>query len=592
MNPATPMPSVGEVVGDEKMVAGSAPVAEKDVAPGPDDAGLSEKHEQAPTGSGKERPRRISLPPRDQVQGFLAPPTDQLSPRSLSDAPLSFPFGDGDDAAPATTTSQPATPAARSFGRSSVWNPSSKRTLAPATPAEEIPPWEQIQLPIFHVDGERFGGASANANANASAGPSREGSGMWSSWKGLGGGRRAGRGSAGSLAGYPATQTRSQTGSMAGSPPMTASASARASISPIPTHAARMGSLDAAGLEVGLSPSLRNMSITDGDRERCHPPPSSRDRHGSTSTMGSRGEAPQPRKASAVSFPTRELTPIPSNTSTLDDSSATSNAESTGQRRGSARSMGADGSRRGSAAGREERRSSDTPTPKMARKFSLPIEYVPESRSEQARERESEGERERARDVSPGSSTQVTPQRKGSLKRHRAGDLAMSQVGTKSVRLDDEPHFPDADDERHDLAFGRESKARGAGGEEEEEGKEPERDFSGAYVYGARHGEARERDARDEEEAEEEEESDGEMDLMRMLQGSSSDTPDGRRNQEASYEFVEESMASYLNRKTALLMLWFPLGVSLLNWAILLECVLMYSMSCYSLSRSCALSVS
>ena len=67
-------------------------------------------------------------------------------------------------------------------------------------------------------------------------------------------------------------------------------------------------------------------------------------------------------------------------------------------------------------------------------------------------------------------------------------------------------------------------------------------------------------DQEEREEEEDEEESDGEMDLMRMLAQDSEpeDRPTGREE----YELVPESMASYLNRKTALLMLWFPLGVS------------------------------
>jgi hypothetical protein len=148
----------------------------------------------------------------------------------------------------------------------------------------------------------------------------------------------------------------------------------------------------------------------------------------------------------------------------------------------------------------------------------------------------------------------------------------MSTFGTKSVRLDDKIHFsPDgnvdgfASERRGSHPPRRISDARG---------DEPEKDFSGAYVYGQRHGENRDLDANGRGLAnpddgnergdvdDEEEESDGEMDLMRMLQGDSNDSEGNRRNQEASYEFVEESMASYLNRKTALLMLWFPLGVS------------------------------
>ena len=69
----------------------------------------------------------------------------------------------------------------------------------------------------------------------------------------------------------------------------------------------------------------------------------------------------------------------------------------------------------------------------------------------------------------------------------------------------------------------------------------------------------------EEEEEDEEEESDGEMDLMRMLAQDSEPVDNQRRGSREEYELVPESMASYLNRKTALLMLWFPLGVSLLH---------------------------
>jgi len=74
-----------------------------------------------------------------------------------------------------------------------------------------------------------------------------------------------------------------------------------------------------------------------------------------------------------------------------------------------------------------------------------------------------------------------------------------------------------------------------------------------------------EEEEEEEEEEDEEEESDGEMDLMRMLAQDSEPVDQQRRGSREEYELVPESMASYLNRKTALLMLWFPLGVSLLH---------------------------
>lgn len=63
-------------------------------------------------------------------------------------------------------------------------------------------------------------------------------------------------------------------------------------------------------------------------------------------------------------------------------------------------------------------------------------------------------------------------------------------------------------------------------------------------------------------------EADDDWDLMRMLQQSAPPRHAHDRfapGQGETVELVEESMASYLNRKTALLMLWFPLGVSRLS---------------------------
>jgi hypothetical protein len=79
---------------------------------------------------------------------------------------------------------------------------------------------------------------------------------------------------------------------------------------------------------------------------------------------------------------------------------------------------------------------------------------------------------------------------------------------------------------------------------------------------GADEEDGRSQEEEEEDEGEEEEESDGEMDLMRMLAQDSEPEDQQRRGSREEYELVPESMASYLNRKTALLMLWFPLGVS------------------------------
>ena len=46
-----------------------------------------------------------------------------------------------------------------------------------ASPMSEIPPWERVELPVFQVDGQRYGGTSAQTSGN-----------MWGNWKGLSGG--------------------------------------------------------------------------------------------------------------------------------------------------------------------------------------------------------------------------------------------------------------------------------------------------------------------------------------------------------------------------------------------------------------------
>ena len=83
-----------------------------------------------------------------------------------------------------------------------------------------------------------------------------------------------------------------------------------------------------------------------------------------------------------------------------------------------------------------------------------------------------------------------------------------------------------------------------------------------------------------------EEQEDDNWDLMRMLQqsGPPRHAHDKFAPREGEVvEFVEESMASYLNRKTALLMLWFPLGVSDCWNKLPEDCHANYSISCYFL---------
>lgn len=57
---------------------------------------------------------------------------------------------------------------------------------------------------------------------------------------------------------------------------------------------------------------------------------------------------------------------------------------------------------------------------------------------------------------------------------------------------------------------------------------------------------------------------DDDMDLLAMLRSDGAGVGQGTQASHHSSEYIQESMSSYLNRKTALLMLWFPLGYVLL----------------------------
>jgi hypothetical protein len=70
----------------------------------------------------------------------------------------------------------------------------------------------------------------------------------------------------------------------------------------------------------------------------------------------------------------------------------------------------------------------------------------------------------------------------------------------------------------------------------------------------------------DDDDVDVEEKDDDEWDLFRMLKENPPEAGNDpfavQTARSEQVEYVQESMASYLNRKTALLMLWFPLGVS------------------------------
>lgn len=76
-------------------------------------------------------------------------------------------------------------------------------------------------------------------------------------------------------------------------------------------------------------------------------------------------------------------------------------------------------------------------------------------------------------------------------------------------------------------------------------------------------GEKGHRPIDDESEQDEEEEDDGEIDFAQFLRNESAEEPERHQRSHLSSEDMiiqQESMASYMNRKTAMLMLYFPLA--------------------------------
>jgi hypothetical protein len=55
--------------------------------------------------------------------------------------------------------------------------PMNPRCITPTSTPPQIPPWERVELPVFQVDGQRFGGSAATAAAK---------DGLWGNWRGLG----------------------------------------------------------------------------------------------------------------------------------------------------------------------------------------------------------------------------------------------------------------------------------------------------------------------------------------------------------------------------------------------------------------------
>lgn len=341
---------------------------------------------------------------------------------------------------------------------------SSRRTRSSATAVtDDIPPWEKIELPAFQVDGQRFGGSSANVPTSTSS------SALWGNWKGLGGGGTT-------------REARKR--------PSNASASTH---SPPPQSARKFGS--GSSIE-GFHFSTTRTSPTPGTSPRLNSIPSMFDpistEEGAGPGTGWR-DARGPVAYTAATGPSerfRQFSLTPSEGQGLSPMDG-------GDRRGSGATAGS-----GSGSGSGSRRSSGQMSPLSTRREVLPEE-------------------------------------------------AENAGGGKGGEEADGP--------------------RGDG--------DPER-------FGTSRGENRREDDAEQEE-------DDNWDLRRMLQQSAPPKHAHDRfapAQGETVELVEESMASYLNRKTALLMLWFPLGVSGAS-CIILGRVADFSTSPFSRSRSCVSSM-
>ena len=140
-------------------------------------------YSNTPTGSTERTSRMGSIPfrPVGVVSNwFKKPPPkdferDQVLERRISYVPDNSAPPGGDNGVITTD-----------FADQSHARSQQKRQRSSSTeyPDGDIPPWERVELPVFQVDGQRYGGASTNLNQSASS------AGLWSNWKGLGGSTR------------------------------------------------------------------------------------------------------------------------------------------------------------------------------------------------------------------------------------------------------------------------------------------------------------------------------------------------------------------------------------------------------------------
>lgn len=337
-----------------------------------------------------------------------------------------------------------ATPAGlRSTGESSLGAPTRPYHLPtpPSTP-DEPAPWEQVQLPIFHVDGERFGGRSAGGGSNELR---KETSSIWSGWKGMGKNDRE----------------RGRTRGGEHRPSVTSSSS------PPPTARSNFGSVSTASRDPPGSP--KSATFASGAF-----PPTAEDDFEPPSLHGDVGPDRTPTQTRYNAGDVWQTAPADRQGSV---------SSSLGER--------VERFRKPSAVSAFEYRVTEEPE-------------VPDTASNSRR----------------GS---------GAIQ-NDVGRLAVTPNGSQ---IEEEkagyPYPGTAATSSQSTSRPRQHQRSATGDEEDRDG---------------------------------EEEGDDDWDLMRMLQASAPAADPSRSHVEDQVEFVEESMASYLNRKTALLMLWFPLGVS------------------------------
>ena len=321
---------------------------------------------------------------------------------------------------------------------STTFRPSS----APVSPATEIPPWERLELPVFQIDGQRYGGPSGfGSTPPTSAGFGSTQQGIFGGWKGLNTKKR------------PSTANSSGSATPGGAAP-NGSVPAFGSGSPAQHYGQRMGSISAGGGGVAFDASSSRSRQQSGETTGTS----------YTGNGGGGGGGGDPR---------RKL----SSNATGTTANTTTNLLPAVQRRPSA----------------------------ILRPETSPVMEQGEM------------------DFLGGG----------------GGGGASSYPSTIHA------HVPAI----------RNARQRG--------GSDFDSDLQGSRRPSQRDEEDQrnegDRDGQDEDEDEGSSDGENEMDLLRMLR----QDPEPQGGVQDEIELVPESMASYLNRKTALLMLWFPLGVGL-----------------------------